>query len=411
MNIQRWNSDFGNSSNDFMVDGYYFEIPTNVVEIPEKQAETLFTTPISDPKDLLDRLLISTTYDDHEHFFLVGGLAEVSKLSSQHVHSMHDKINSIVPYASFLGAAAYYRAIKLDNPDDFEISIEHMNMMLPIWLLKRAEKFSIAQQQMAARFIGEHHFKILTPGMKAEITLNVKASKCYVESEIARHALKYKMVKDEKDEKTIKIEKRSPIIDKFANFEVVLSDIGGGTIDAAKLGKGLTAPRDRDSFQVIDVEPFLGELDKLRREKLIKYFHDLLSFEKFIVENYENQKYVLKDGNTGQQYDFTDIIKEMLQNYSDVLIAQNLRSYQSSDEVLKFIYFGGETPVLAPYIKKSLKEYMSEQAVENNHFILTDLLEDDQKEVFTPNCRTVNLAALELLSINEQNKITSQNKQ
>lgn len=42
MDIKRQNVDFGNSIFQTLVDGYYYEIPTNVVEITKDQAEGIF---------------------------------------------------------------------------------------------------------------------------------------------------------------------------------------------------------------------------------------------------------------------------------------------------------------------------------------------------------------------------------
>ena len=134
MDIKRLNCDFGNSTNNFMVDGYYFEIPTNVVEISEKEASEMFVSPITETKELLDRLVISTKYNDKEKFFLVGEFAEKSKLSNLHVNNMHDKIKSVIPYASFLAAIAYYTNLKSSKEDNV-VNINYMSMMLPIWLL------------------------------------------------------------------------------------------------------------------------------------------------------------------------------------------------------------------------------------------------------------------------------------
>ncbi|MGQ7182192.1 Alp7A family actin-like protein, partial [Escherichia coli] len=67
------------------------------------------------------------------------------------------------------------------------------------------------------------------------------------------HSLKYKMVAKDKNSNVVSIEKRLEA-EKFDNFEVVLTDIGGGSTDAVRLGKGLTTPKHRDSFQVIDIE-------------------------------------------------------------------------------------------------------------------------------------------------------------
>lgn len=402
MDIKRFNADFGNSTNNFMLDGYYFEIPTNVVEISEKEASETFVSPITESKELLDRLVISTNYEGQEKFYLVGEFAEKSKLSNIHVNTMHDKIKSVIPYASFLAAVAYYNNLKSSKEDNI-VNIDYMSMMLPIWLLKRAEKFSIAENQMEKKFLGEHEVKIITLGMEKDIKINVEKSKCRIESEVARYAIKYKMTSN--DDNVIKIDKRQELVNKFSDYEVVLSDIGGGSTDAVLLGKGLTAPKGRDSFKVIDIEPFLGRLETLRKEKLLEYFHDLGALEKFIVANYKDQKYVLKDENTGESFDFTDIIKEMLQEYSDLLIFQIFNTFKTKDKVIKFIYFGGESPVLKPYIKYSLLKNMTEQAVENNHFFLDEILEDDKKEIFKPTSRTINLTALEILSINEMKKI------
>lgn len=179
MDIKRFNADFGNSTNNFMIDGYYFEIPTNVVEISEKEASETFVSPITESKELLDRLVISTNYEGKERFYLVGEFAEKSKLSNIHVNTMHDKIKSVIPYTSFLAAVAYYNNLK-SSRDDNIVNIDYMSMMLPIWLLKRAEKFSIAENQMEKRFLGEHQVKIITLGMERDIKINVEKSSCRI---------------------------------------------------------------------------------------------------------------------------------------------------------------------------------------------------------------------------------------
>lgn len=76
MNISRMNVDFGNSMYMNLIDGYFFELPTNVVEISKEAAEGKFTSIVEDPADLKDRLLVSTVIDETERYFLVGELAE-----------------------------------------------------------------------------------------------------------------------------------------------------------------------------------------------------------------------------------------------------------------------------------------------------------------------------------------------
>lgn len=399
MKIKIWNSDFGNSTNNFLVDGYYFEIPTNVVEITANKADELFVNPITEAKQLKDRLAITTEIEGEEKYFLVGEIAESSKLSNNHVGKMHDKIKSVIPYASFLAGVAYYNELNSDK-DETEVEIEYMSCMLPIWLLKREEKFSIAQRQMEERFIGEHVVKIITKGMEKEIKIIVKNTRCKIESEVARYAIKYKMVADDEDKNTINIIKRNNT--NFSNVPAVLSDIGGGSIDDVKIGKGLTTPETKDDFQVIDITPFLGSLEQLRKEKLIEHFHDLRALEKFIVKNYEQRKYVLKDENIGKNYDFTDIINQFLLEYAEILVPKILSAFTpEADEVLKYIYFGGEAPILEPFIKQVLLKYMSDTAIENNHFFLNMIIDDDEKEVFKPTSRTINLIALEILALLE----------
>ena len=402
MNIGRFNADFGNSTSNFLSDSYYFEIPTCVVEVTKEQADGLFPNAIEDTADLLDRLLISTTISDEERFFMVGKLAEGSPFANDHVGKMHDKISSNIPYATFLAAMAY--AYKINSNDVAgEIEVENMKMMLPVWLLKKEDKFSIAQNKMVNRFIGEHTVKLLTAGMETELTINIKNAKCYIESEVGRWALKYKVVNDKEKGATV-IEKRIEAR-KFDTNETVLVDIGGGSTDAALLAKGLGTPVSKDSFQVVQIEPFLGRLEKLLKEKLLQHFPDLRSLEKFIVDNYATQKYILKNPNTGDKYDLTDPIVQALQEYSNVLVHKVMNDFNGHTKgTLKFVYFGGEAPILEPYIKESVKRNTNEEIMENNHHFLSDLLEESTDEVFRPTSRTINLAALEILSLSEKTK-------
>ena len=83
---------------------------------------------------------------------------------------MHDKIKSNIPYVSFLGAVAYYSSLN-STKEDNQIEIEYMSTMLPIWLLKREEKFSTAQRQMEARFLGEHTVKDILYEWKKRLIL------------------------------------------------------------------------------------------------------------------------------------------------------------------------------------------------------------------------------------------------
>ncbi|PFJ83326.1 hypothetical protein COJ11_32595, partial [Bacillus cereus] len=50
-------------------------------------------------------------------------------------------------------------------------------------------------------------------------------------------------------------------------------------------------------------------------------------------------------------------------------------------------------------------KHMSEEAAQNNHFFLNDIIEEEDNEVFAPTARTINLNALELRSIDETKKV------
>ncbi|MFS0783504.1 hypothetical protein [Bacillus sp. 1P06AnD] len=401
MKIERLNADFGNSTDNFLADSFYYEILACVAELSKEEANSVFTNKVEDVEDLLDRLLISTNIDGEDRYFLVGNIAKNNPYANAHVGQMHDKIKSDIPYVIFLAAMAYYYKVKNPNGENVaEIEIDQMKMMLPIWLLKKEEKFSNGQSKMANRFIGEHKVTLLTAGMETELTIKVENAKCYIESEVGRWAIKYKITNDMDKDVTI-IEKRAEA-KKFDDVETVLIDIGGGSTDAVRLAKGLSTPVSKDSFQVIQIQPFLGRLEKLLKEKLIERFSDLRSLETFIVENYTNSKYILKNPNTGKKYDLTEPITEMLQEYADLLVYKVMETFSSSKGVIKYIYFGGLAPILAPYIKDCVERMTNEDIAENNHHILNELITEDSSEVFRPAARTLNVTALEILSLNER---------
>ncbi|PGT90087.1 hypothetical protein [Bacillus thuringiensis] len=400
MEMSRMNADFGNSTGNFLGNGYYFEIPTNVVEITKEKAEGYFISDVQEATDLLDRLLISTVIEGEERYFVVGKLSEGSEFSNMHVDEMHNKITSHVPYAMFLASVAYqYRVKAEEQKSEDTVNIARMKMMLPIWLLTRESRFGTALDKMASRFKGEHKVKLLTKGMETELTINVENSACEIEGEVARLSLKYKLVNDEEGNTKMVMREESAT---FKNFETVLVDIGGGSTDAVLLPKNLASPISRDSYQVIDIKPFLGVLDTLRRDKLINHFGELRKLEKFVVENHKNHRYVLVNPNTGAKIDLTEQITGMLQEYADVLVQRVLKTFaKMTSAPLKFVYFGGEAPILGDYIKEAVARRTSQEIAEKNHLLLSDVISVDEKEVFPPVSRTINLASLELLSVKE----------
>jgi plasmid segregation protein ParM len=400
MLINRFNADYGNSTSNFIADGYFFEMSTSVAELTKEKAESLLTSAVDSTDDLLERLLISTEIDNEVRYFTVAKLAEGDPRAINVNGHMHDKIKSIVPYVTFLaGMAYYYKVQDKEGSKKGSIEIDRKKMMLPIWLLKNEDKFSIAQNKMAERFLGQHNVSLLTPGMELDLTIQVKESKCYIEGEVSRWALKYKITNSDGITKVVKRKE----VKQFELNPTVLTDIGGGSTDSALLTKGLNAPISKDSFQVIQIEPYLGRLEVLLKEKLLVHFNNVKSLEKFIVDNYTKPKYILNNPNTGEKTDITAPIVETLREYAEILVMKVTSTFNAlTTDELNYVYFGGEAPILAPYISEAVSNRYNAEILERNHFFLADVLEEDNTEVVRPTSRTINLVALEIIALSEQ---------
>lgn len=375
------NKDSGNSLDMNLIDGYYVEIPTNVVEISKEETESHFVATINNPKELLSRLLISTTIpgEDNERYFLVGDEAAKHALANNHVNKLHDKITSHIPYVMFLSAVSFYHAINEQREsDDDTVNIEYFQTMLPIWLLKRTAKFSEAQNAMAERFTGEHQVTVHTPGMERTLKINVDKAACRIEGEIARLGIKKNFELEDREEAR-----------QFDNNDTVLVDIGGGTIDLVLSPAGLKSPKNRDSMQPIDKLAYLSHIEKLRKEKFLEYFSDLRSFETFIVNNFQKPKMELVDGNTGKRVDLTDKIQSSLKEFAKILILKIQDVMPApADKIYKYIYFGGVAPILETSIHEVIEEMYGAEIAQANH-------------IFLPDSRKLNLYGLEVKSRGE----------
>ncbi|PEZ32088.1 hypothetical protein CN345_16040 [Bacillus thuringiensis] len=381
MKITMMNKDSGNSFDMNLIDGFYIETPTNVVEISKDEADSHFVAPITNPKELLSRLLISTTIpgEDTERFFLVGDEAAKHALANNHVNKLHDKITSPIPYVMFLSAASFYHAInETRESDDNTVEIEYFQTMLPIWLLKRTAKFSEAQNTMAERFAGEHKVTIHTPGMEKTLKITAAKATCRIEGEIARLAIKKNFELEDREEAR-----------QFDNNDTVLVDIGGGTIDLVLSPAGLKSPKNRDSMQPIDKLSYLAHIEKIRKEKFLEKFSDLRSFETFIVNNFQKPKMELVDGNTGQRVDLTDKIRSSLKEFAKFLILKIQDVMPApADKVYKYVYFGGVAPILETSIHEAIEEMYGAEIAQANH-------------IFLPDSRKLNLYGLEIKSRGE----------
>jgi len=375
MNVKRMNTDFGNSINMNLIDGYYFELPTNVVELSKEKAEGYFVTSIDSPQELLKNLLVSCTIDNEERYFLVGEVAEDQILGNNHIRKLHNKAESHIPYVLFLASNAYYYTIKNEKEEDNKIEIDYFSTMLPIWLLFKLNKFSEMQQKMAQRFLGTHSVKVHTPGFEKEISIEVKESKCRTESEVARWAIK----------KTFELEDNSDA-EQFKDHDVVMVDLGGGSGDLCLLPAGLNAPRSRESMAFIADIPFLGHIEKLRTEKLIEHFDDVRELENFIVKNIGKTKMERRDGNSGKSVDLAAPIKAALKEWTSIVLSKIEDAFPSpKDKTYKYCYFGGVAPVVQEAIEEIIKEKYGSDILESNH-------------IFLPEARKLNLYGLEILS-------------
>ncbi len=384
MEIKRQNVDFGNSFFQTLVDGYYFEIPTNVVEITKDKAEGHFPSSIQEPHLLLQSLLISTTIDGVEKYYLVGDAAEKHVLGNIHINKLHDKTESEIPYVMFLASVAYYNVLKGKGKEDNRVNVNYFSTMLPIWLLKKTNKFSEMQNKMANRFQGDHKVTILTPGLERVVTIHVETSKCRIESEVARWAIKKDFDLQDREE-----------ANSFKNFETLIVDLGGGTVDLALLQTGLQAPKSRDSFNCFPDISYLKHIEKLRSEKLLEHFDDVRSLEEFIINNIEKPKMEQKDGNSGKKVDLTEQIHESLREYTQILITKIENTFPSpKDKVYKYVYIGGIALILQQFIQDWIDKMYGEEIRKENH-------------IFLPDTRKLNIYGLEVLSRHETNVINA----
>ncbi|MCQ6282584.1 ParM/StbA family protein [Bacillus sp. EB600] len=384
MEIKRQNVDFGNSIFQTLVDGYYFEIPTNVVEITKDKADGHFPSSIQEPHLFLQSLLISTTMDGEEKYYLVGDAAEKHVLGNIHINKLHDKTESEIPYVMFLASVAYYNVLKGKGKEDNRVNVNYFSTMLPIWLLKKTNKFSEMQNKMANRFQGDHKVTILTPGLERVVTIHVETSKCRIESEVARWAIKKDFDLQDREE-----------ANSFKNFETLIVDLGGGTVDLALLQTGLQAPKSRDSFNCFPDISYLKHIEKLRSEKLLEHFDDVRSLEEFIINNIEKPKMEQKDGNSGKKVDLTEQIHESLREYTQILITKIENTFPSpKDKVYKYVYIGGIAFILQQFIQDWIDKMYGEEIRKENH-------------IFLPDTRKLNIYGLEVLSRHETNVINA----
>ncbi|QPA33392.1 Alp7A family actin-like protein [Thermaerobacillus caldiproteolyticus] len=382
--IKTLNSDFGNSITASIINHSkdIMEIPTAVLEIPQRVAEGYFPDKV-DAEDFRNAILIKVD----GKYYLVGKAAALKIGNDRHIgFDLHKKSSSHIPYIMFLSTIANY--LVENQIDENNIEIERFSTMLPIFELLEADTFNQKLNEMAEKFLKEHKFEIVTAGHEREVTVNVKRSKCYSESYVAKFAIQYK------SDLTL----NEDAVQRYANHHTILVDIGGGTYDLVHLYPGLKKPKSKDDFKTITDIPYLRKLKEMREGKLRAYFQSVRELEGFIVRNYQKGKFEWINGKTGEKEDLTEYIKAELKEYSEqaLELVEDAFPRLEQGQTYKYLYFGGVTPVLTSGLKECLNEKFSPEFVEEHYH-------------FEPgkSARFLNLYGLDNISKNEMKQVSA----
>lgn len=381
MYIKRWVADFGNSTTQMMVDGNYFEMTSSVYEISQKESDAIFAQPIS-ADDLLHNLVVCTEIEQKERYFKVGLKATQDILSSTHINKLHDKTESINVYMQWLGAIAYYHALQspVDSEAAAHVKVDYFSTMLPTWIVKKADKFSIVLEKMANRFKGTHKVKLLTAGFQRDIEIEVIDAKCRIEGETARYALKRNLDLNIKDTAA-----------QYDDVRAVISDLGGQTHDLSRLGKGLRRPASSDDFESFTDQSFLKTLEILRNNKLMTHFKHVHDLEGFIADNINKERFIYTDPVTLEPMDLTDPIITTLKSFARISAQKVIMTFEfKNGEKVKYIHIGGISQLLKKYILEALHELIGEAAALHH--------------IFPDDSRMLNIYGLEIVAKDDLNK-------
>ncbi|WP_027416570.1 hypothetical protein [Aneurinibacillus terranovensis] len=362
MKINRWICDFGNSINQHLIDGYYFEMPSSIYEITEKEARGIFAEAV-DRETLLQQLVIRVTIDGKNRFFKVGEKAKGDVLGNAHIEKLHDKTESLTVWVTWLAGAVFYHSYQHPDKGDDIVEISYFLTMLPTWLVKKADKFTDMLSKMADRFKGNStEVELLTPNFERTLTIEVEDSVCRIEGETARFALQYDL-------------ELNPLesAKKFEQAIVVIDDIGGQTQDLSKLRKGLKRPESADDFASFTDQSYLKTLEKLRTTKLMTHFNDVRSLESFILENISKRCFIYLDPTTKKETDFTEEIDQTLCEFVKIAMQKALTTFHFLPGVpVYFVHIGGVASALQEYIKEYLNEELGEKVAGEYHLFPAD---------------------------------------
>lgn len=357
--IDRWVADFGNSTNQQMINGYYFEMPSSIYEITKEDAEALFAQSV-DKEALIDQLVVRVPIDEKDRYFKVGNKAKADVLGNRHIEKLHDKTESQTVWVTWLTGMAFYHAYMFPSKKEDTIEVQYFGTLIPVWLAKRAKKFTEILSKMANRFIREEGFEVelLTPDFERTLTIIVKEAKSRVEGETARYALKY----------DLELNKNEEQMKKHEAAIVVIDDLGGQTQDLSKLRPGLKKPASADDYASFTDKSFLKMLEDLRITKLMTHFNDLRSLEEFVRHNIKSKQFIYKDPTTKSEVDFTAKIEVMLREYVKIASEKCLTAFQYAlGEEVYFLHIGGVAEEVQDYMMEYLIERLGKEIAEKYH--------------------------------------------
>ncbi len=376
MNISRMVSDFGNSMNQHLIEGFYLEFPSSVSEISRDEVPSLFSSAVTH-KDLINEMVIRVSFDGVDRYFKVGHKAKKDVLGNTHIFQLHDKTTSDSVIVTWLAAIISYHVHMHPDLDRFaedEATIDYFSTLLPVWLLKRSGKFKDMLDKMAARFSGNFEVELMTPEFERTLFVRVLQAECRIEGETARLALKHDLELNMLD-----------TAERYEDCYTVITDLGGQTQDISRIPPGLSNPSSSDAFASFTDQSYLLELENLRSKKMMQHFKSIRTLEHFIMDNINQGVFIYTNPTTGEQIDYTEDIESMIKKYVKIAVDKTVQAFSfDPGESVKFVWIGGVTELLKPYIQAYIQEIYPEE-VGGIH-------------IFPENSRKLNLYALEIVA-------------
>lgn len=357
MKIAYWVADFGNSTAQHMMDGNYFEMPSSIKEITETDFEGMFAHDVH--QDALDKHLVIKMQDEQQvdRYYIVGKKSQAELLGNAHIHALHDKTTSMTVWVVWLASLALYHASKHPDLTEDQVEVDYFGTLLPVWLVKKATSFNEKLSAMAERFRKSPSFELLTPGFKRTLQLKVNFSECRVEGENARHALKYDLEGNYRDQAK-----------QFMNAYTVINDIGGQSQDKCKLQPGLSGAQSADDFSSSTDQSYLSVLEKLRNDKLMDYFNNVRALETFILEHIYTRNYVYKHPVTHDTYNLTTLIDPILRSFAKVALQNALQSFSfKQGDTVYYVHIGGVNQALQAYMQEYLESVLGKEVASQYH--------------------------------------------